>query len=59
VWVPILLLVFVATFPVAGDIGRVGQALQVMALAFAFTGIAIEAVHPRASRTESAALPVY
>ena len=58
-WVPILLVGFVAVFPVVEDLGRVGQAVQVMALAFAFTGIAIEAVHPRASRTESFAQPAY
>lgn len=58
-WVPILLVGFVAVFPVVEDLGRVGQVVQVMALAFAFTGIAIEAVHPRASRTESFAQPAY
>jgi hypothetical protein len=59
VWVPILLMVFVASFPLTDQVGRVGQVLQVMALAFAFTGIAMEAVHPRGSRTESAAQPAY
>jgi hypothetical protein len=59
VWVPILLIAFVASFPLTDRLGRVGQVLQVMALAFAFTGIAMEAVHPRASRTGSAAQPAY
>lgn len=59
VWVPILLGLFVASFPMTDQLGRVGQVLQVMALAFAFTGIAMEAVHPRAGRTESAAQPAY
>ncbi len=59
VWVPILLVVFVASFPLADRLGRVGQVLQVMALAFAFTGIAMEAVHPRAGRPEPAAQPAY
>ena len=44
-WVPVLMVVFVALFPFAGQIGRVGQVLQVMALAVAFTGIAITAVN--------------
>lgn len=44
VWVPILLVAFVAMFPVSSQLGRVAQALQVMALAVAFTGVAIAAV---------------
>ena len=43
-WVPVLLLVFVATLPLSSHLGRVGQAVQVLALAVAFTGIAIAAV---------------
>jgi hypothetical protein len=58
-WVPILLVGFVAVFPVIDALGRVAQVLQVMALAFAFTGIAMEAVHPRASRSEPLAQPAY
>jgi hypothetical protein len=45
VWVPLLIFAFVAVFPVASQIGRVGQVLQVMGLAVAFTGIAIAAVN--------------
>ena len=45
VWVPILLLVFVAMFPFSAQIGKVGQVVQVMGLAVAFTGIAIAAVN--------------
>lgn len=44
-WVPILLVVFVALFPVSAHIGKVGQVLQVMGLAVAFTGVAIAAVN--------------
>jgi hypothetical protein len=43
-WVPILLLVFVAMLPFVSHLGRVGMAIQVIALAVAFTGIATEAV---------------
>lgn len=43
VWVPALLVVFVAMFPVASQLGRVGTALQLMVLAVAFTGIAVAA----------------
>lgn len=43
-WVPLLLIGFVALLPVTGYIGRVGNAVQVMALAVAFTGIAMAAV---------------
>ena len=53
VWVPIVLLVFVATFPAASYVGRFGQVLQVLLLAVAFTGIAMEAVHPRSQRSSS------
>jgi hypothetical protein len=44
-WVPTLLVVFVALFPVSSMIGRVGQVMQVMGLAIAFTGVAIAAVN--------------
>jgi hypothetical protein len=43
-WVPVLMIVFVALLPFSANLGRVGVALQVMALAVAFTGIAVEAV---------------
>jgi hypothetical protein len=59
VWVPILLLGFVAVFPVTEYIGRVGQVAQVMALAFAFTGIAMAAVHPEDSRAGASTQPAY
>ena len=43
-WVPALLVAFCAMFPFASHIGRVGTAAQVLALAVAFTGIAMAAV---------------
>lgn len=43
-WVPLLMIAFVALLPFASHIGRVGNAVQVMALAVAFTGIAMAAV---------------
>ncbi len=43
-WVPVLLIVFVALLPLSTHTGRVGNAVQVMALAVAFTGIAMAAV---------------
>jgi hypothetical protein len=43
-WVPLTLIAFVALLPLAGHIGRVGNAIQVMALAVGFTGIAMAAV---------------
>jgi MFS family permease len=43
-WVPVLLFVFVALLPLATALGRVGNAVQVMTLAVAFTGIAMAAV---------------
>jgi hypothetical protein len=42
--VPGLLIVFVAMLPVAPHLGRVGMAAQTLALAVAFTGIAMAAV---------------
>lgn len=59
VWVPVLLVAYVAAFPLAEHIGRVGQTVQMMALAFAFTGIAMEAVHPRVERHESTTQAAY
>ena len=46
VWVPGLILLVVAMMPFGDALGRVGQALQMLALAVAFTGIAIEATSP-------------
>jgi hypothetical protein len=43
-WVPILLLGFVAMLPFSSHLGRVGMAVQVLALAIAFTGVATAAV---------------
>ncbi len=43
-WVPVLLLLFVAAFPFGSMIGRVGQVVQVLLLAVAFTGMAIASV---------------
>lgn len=43
-YVPGLLVLFVVMLPFASHLGRVGSALQVMAFAAAFTGIAISAV---------------
>jgi hypothetical protein len=43
-WVPALMVAFVAVFPFSSTLGRVGMAAQVLALALAFTGIAMAAV---------------
>ena len=43
-WVPALMVAFVAAFPLTSTLGRVGMAAQVLALAVAFTGIAMAAV---------------
>lgn len=43
-WVPIALIAFVMLMPVEGALGQVGQVLRLMALALAFTGIAMAAV---------------
>lgn len=59
VWVAIVLLAFVASYPAVEYLGRVGQVVQVMLLAVAFTGIAMEAVHPRARRNDSVTQPAY
>ncbi|RYU15594.1 hypothetical protein [Nocardioides iriomotensis] len=53
VWVPLLVLLFVALFPVIDKLGRVGQVAQVVALAFAFTGIAMAAVHDASGRARA------
>lgn len=49
-WVPGLLVVFVLMLPFAGQFGRVGMAAQVLALAVAFTGIAMAAVSGETQR---------
>lgn len=46
VWVPILLLVFLVLTPFASDLGPVGPAVQMMAMAAAFTGVATTASSP-------------
>jgi hypothetical protein len=54
-WVPILLVLFVAVMPLSSQLGRIGSALQVLALAVAFTGIAVAAVsdeHKRELRNQ-------
>jgi hypothetical protein len=43
-WVPALLVGFVVMQPIAPHLGRVGMAVQILALAVAFTGIAMAAV---------------
>lgn len=57
-WVAALLLVFVIALPFVQYLGRVGSALQVMALAVAFTGIATAAVSDEHKR-ELKAQPVF
>ncbi|MFP5252579.1 MAG: hypothetical protein ACLGH4_02140 [Actinomycetes bacterium] len=57
-WVPGLLVLFVLLFPFAEQIGRIGQVLQVMALAVAFTGAAIAAVN-QVNRAVASRLPTY
>lgn len=44
IWVPILLLVSIAMFPLSDLLGKPGQILQLFAMAVAFTGMAIAAV---------------
>jgi hypothetical protein len=54
-WVPALLVLFVALLPLSSQLGRIGSALQVFALAVAFTGIAVAAVsdeHKRELRSQ-------
>jgi hypothetical protein len=43
-WVPWVMLLFVLAMPFASHLGRVGQALQVLAFAAACTGMAVSAV---------------
>ncbi len=57
-WVAALLLLFVIAMPFVEHLGRVGSALQVMALAVAFTGIATAAVSDEHKR-ELKAQPVF
>ncbi len=54
-WVPVVLLAFVVLLPFGSHLGRVGSALQVMALAVAFTGIAMAAVTGEHQRRPTAA----
>ena len=49
-WVPGLLVLFIVVQPLLPQLGRVGTALQVMALALAFTGVATKAVTLQAQR---------
>ena len=49
-WVPWLLVAFVALLPFSGSLGRIGTAAQVLALAVAFTGVAMAAVTAQQSR---------
>jgi hypothetical protein len=46
VWVPILLLAFLVLTPFASSLGQTGSAIQLMAMAVAFTGVAITASSP-------------
>ena len=50
-WVPALLGLFVLALPFSSHLGRVGSAVQVLALAVAFTGIAMAAVTDDSKRT--------
>ena len=43
-WVPVLLIAWVASTPFAAELGKVGGAVQVMALGVALTGVAVAAV---------------
>jgi hypothetical protein len=54
-WVPVVLLAFVVLLHFGSHLGRVGSALQVMALAVAFTGIAMAAVTGEHQRRPTAA----
>jgi hypothetical protein len=49
-WVPVLMLVFVALTPVSGQFGKVVQLLQLMALALALTGVAVAATSAGGTR---------
>jgi hypothetical protein len=50
VWVPTLLLVSVALFPVSSALGKFGRILQLFAMAVAFTGIAVASATAAAPR---------
>ena len=56
-WVPGLLVLFVLVQPASAQLGRVGTALQVMALALAFTGVATKAVTLQAQRPATSLSP--
>jgi hypothetical protein len=56
-WVPGLLVLFVVVQPLLPQLGRVGTALQVMALALAFTGVATKAVTLQAQRPATSLSP--
>ena len=49
-WVPVAMFVFVAMLPFVHLLGRVGAAVQMLALAVAFTGVAITATSPERPR---------
>ena len=59
VWVSLVLLAVVALLPVVSVLGRTGQVVQMLALAFAFTGVAMAAVHPAERRRGRSAQPAY
>lgn len=48
-WVPLLLLVFLVLSPFASSLGRIGAAVQILALAIALTGVAFAAAVPTRS----------
>lgn len=58
VWVPLLLVVFVAMLPFAAHLGRVGGAVQVLLLAVGFTGVAMAAVTTVHEATRARAVAV-
>ena len=50
-WVPVVLVIYVALFPFGSQVGKVGQIIELMGLAAAFTGIAIAAVNGVSERS--------
>jgi hypothetical protein len=58
VWVPVVIIVFVALQPMAARTGRLVSTLEVLALAVAFTGVAIAAMSDE-HRRELAREPVF
>jgi hypothetical protein len=56
-WIPLVMLAFVLLLPVSSHLGRVGSALQVMALAVACTGMAMAAV--TGAHERAVAVPVF